>query len=226
MDKPEGQLGSRTGLYRLHVDEDINVLVGCGLGGTSLINAGVSLRPDPRLFEEPCWPAALRAEGMTRLERGFSLAERMLGATPYPDTHPALPKLAALRKSAEALGRKFSKPPLAITFQDGVNEAGVTQKACNLCGDCCSGCNPGAKNTLLMNYLPDAKRHGAALHLRGRAFHRAGRGRPLAGALPGAGDGPRGLRGAHAVRQRGPGHPRGGHARLDGASSCAPRREG
>jgi cholesterol oxidase len=179
VDKPEGPLGSRTGLYRLHVDKDINVLVGCGLGGTSLINAGVSLRPDPRLFEEPCWPAALRAEGMTRLERGFSLAERMLGATPYPDTHPALPKLAALRKSAEALGQKFSKPPLAITFQDGVNEAGVTQKACNLCGDCCSGCNPGAKNTLLMNYLPDAKRHGAELFtaVDVRFIERAGDGR-------------------------------------------------
>ena len=179
VDRPEMQLGPRTGLYRLHVDEDIHVLVGCGLGGTSLINAGVCLRPDPRLFEEPCWPAALRAEGMRRLERGFSLAERMLGATPYPDTHPPLPKLAALRKAAEALGRTVSKPPIAVTFREGVNESGIPQKACNLCGDCCSGCNPGAKNTLLMNYLPDAKRHGAELFtsVEVRFLERAGDGR-------------------------------------------------
>ena len=31
---------------------DLNVLVGCGLGGTSLINANVSLPPDPRVFDD------------------------------------------------------------------------------------------------------------------------------------------------------------------------------
>ena len=35
------------------------------------------------------------------------------------------------------------------------------QPACNGCGNCVSGCNTGAKNTLNMNYLPDAKVHGA-----------------------------------------------------------------
>ncbi|HYO51604.1 alpha/beta fold hydrolase [Archangium sp.] len=165
VDSPEGRVGPRTGLFNLHVNDDINVFVGCGLGGTSLINANVSIRPDPRLFEAPCWPTALRAEGMKRMERGFSLAERMLGANPYPDNFPVLPKLAALRKSAEAMGmgQRFYRTPINVTFQDGVNEAGVVQKACNLCGDCCSGCNNGSKNTVLMNYLPDARRHGAEI---------------------------------------------------------------
>src|SRR3954466_549534 len=40
---PAGDLGSRTGLYDFHVHRDINVLVGCGLGGTSLINAGITV---------------------------------------------------------------------------------------------------------------------------------------------------------------------------------------
>ncbi|WNG37318.1 choline dehydrogenase [Archangium violaceum] len=161
IEKPEGRTGPRSALFNLHLGHDINVLVGCGLGGTSLINANVSIRPDPRVFEDSSWPTALRSEGMKRLEHGFNLAERMLGAKPYPDTLPALPKLKALQKSAEAMGQKFYRPTINVTFQDGVNEAGVVQKGCNLCGDCCSGCNNGSKNTVLMNYLPDAKRHGA-----------------------------------------------------------------
>jgi cholesterol oxidase len=40
---------------------------------------------------------------------------------------------------------------------------GVEQHACTLCGDCITGCNYGAKNTVLMNYLPDARNHGAEI---------------------------------------------------------------
>src|SRR4249920_785594 len=35
---PDGTIGSKTGLFDFHINPDINVLVGCGLGGTSLIN--------------------------------------------------------------------------------------------------------------------------------------------------------------------------------------------
>src|SRR5579864_8384922 len=37
-------VGPRTGLYEFNVNEEINVFKGCGLGGTSLVNANVSLR--------------------------------------------------------------------------------------------------------------------------------------------------------------------------------------
>ena len=40
------------------------------------------------------------------------------------------------------------------------------QPACNGCGNCTTGCNTGAKNTLNMNYLPDAKVHGAKIFTR------------------------------------------------------------
>lgn len=52
VDLPGQHLGSATGLLDFHVNKDLNVLVGCGLGGTSLINANVSLRAEPRVFED------------------------------------------------------------------------------------------------------------------------------------------------------------------------------
>src|SRR4029077_17962249 len=50
-----------------------------------------------------------------------------------------------------------------VAFEDGPNYAGIEQKKCSNCGDCVSGCNVGAKRTLLVNYLPDAVRHGAEI---------------------------------------------------------------
>ena len=40
-----GRVGRRTALFDMRVNKDVSVLVGCGLGGTSLINAGVMLEP-------------------------------------------------------------------------------------------------------------------------------------------------------------------------------------
>src|SRR5918995_2584511 len=45
VDSKRGRVGSRTGLFDIRINDDVSVLVGCGLGGTSQINAGVMLRP-------------------------------------------------------------------------------------------------------------------------------------------------------------------------------------
>ncbi len=164
VDLPAKRIGSRTGLYDFHVNQDINVFVGCGLGGTSLVNANVSLQAEPRVFTDKRWPQELRDDVDTLLAEGYRRAEEMLKPKSYPEDFPLLPKLQALEKSAEYLNENFYRPPINVTFQDGVNHVGVEQKACNLCGDCVSGCNNKAKNTVLMNYLPDAKNHGAEIY--------------------------------------------------------------
>ncbi len=162
-DKPEGHKGSLTALYDLRANEDMNVLVGCGLGGTSLINANVSLPAEPRVFDDPKWPQGLRDDIDTSLKDGYRRAEDMLKPQPYPDHFPPLLKNQALAQSAKCMEEPFYCPPINVTFEDGVNHVGVPQQACKLCGDCVSGCNHRAKNTVDMNYLPDAKNHGAEI---------------------------------------------------------------
>ncbi|MDE2089462.1 MAG: GMC family oxidoreductase N-terminal domain-containing protein, partial [Gammaproteobacteria bacterium] len=165
LDLPQGHIGARTGLYDFHVNPDINVFVGCGLGGTSLVNASVALRPDPRLFADPRWPPALREDvAAGTLDEGYRRAQEMLKPVPYPEDFPALAKLQALERSAAQVHAPCYRPPINVSFKDGVNHVGVQQQSCKLCGDCVSGCNYGAKNTVMMNYLPDAKRHGAEIY--------------------------------------------------------------
>jgi cholesterol oxidase len=157
---PENPLG----LYNFHINKDLNVLVGCGLGGTSLINANVSIKPDPRVFEDDIWPAAIR-EDKEGLKLAYDNAKEMLKATPYPAGEPGYPELQktkALFKSGEAVGYQTKYLDINVNFEyRGKNHVGVEQLPCNNCGDCCSGCRNKAKNTLDKNYLPDAKNHGA-----------------------------------------------------------------
>jgi len=159
---PEVNVGPPTGLFDIRLNDDMNVLVASGLGGTSLLNANVSLEPDSRVFDDPCWPKAFRDDRLGRLREGYERARRMLAPVPYPDKVP-LNKVLAMRRAGKALGHAAELPPINVTFEDRINQAGVFQRACTLCGDCCSGCNVGAKNTVLMNYLPDARYHGAEI---------------------------------------------------------------
>ncbi|MFB0828506.1 alpha/beta fold hydrolase [Brevibacillus laterosporus] len=163
---PEFTIGSSNGLYTFHVDEDINVLTGSGLGGTSLINANVAIKAEPRVFECTCWPKQIREDVHTLIEDGYTRAREMLMPRAYPDNYPVLAKAKALEKSAVDMGYPFYKPELTVTFEafkDGKNHVGIEQEPCVCCGDCVSGCNYAAKNTLAMNYLPDASNFGAEI---------------------------------------------------------------
>jgi cholesterol oxidase len=158
---PGGHHGNPTGLFDFRAG-DVSAVVGCGLGGTSLINANVSKEPDDRLWAEGCWPPALVAD-RDGLTKAYDRARKMLRPIESPG-HPTR-KLAALHHAAlgAGMGERYGVAPINVVFQDGVNAAGVFQKKCTMCGDCVTGCNVGAKTTTLMTYLPDAWRHGAKI---------------------------------------------------------------
>ena len=171
-----GRLTQTNGMLDLRIHKDMSVVLGCGLGGTSLINANVALEPDTRLFDEteegpdhkprPVWPAALRGPlppgATTMLDQQYAEAKRTLDSVKLPK-EIELPKLKSLEVSAKAMKLEVERMPINVRFKDGPNHFGNHQAACTLCGDCCSGCNYGAKNTTLMNYLPYAAANGAII---------------------------------------------------------------
>jgi cholesterol oxidase len=152
--------GKETALFDVRVGEDMHVLVGCGLGGGSLINAGVALRPDDRVFADPVWPDQLCQDGL--LAEGFRRAERWLRPASDPQA-TEMKKYQALLAASGAVGPTPIAPRLTVSFADAINAAGIAQPACIRCGDCCGGCNVGAKTTVAATYLAAAARAGAEI---------------------------------------------------------------
>ncbi len=94
----------------------------------------------------------------------------MLDVKPIAETQPygLAPKTRRLAEAAASMGRgeQFFRPNLAVDFgppgEPHDNRFGVPQRGCTHCGECYVGCNQRAKNTLDLNYLALAERHGAA----------------------------------------------------------------
>jgi cholesterol oxidase len=148
------------GLYELLNYPDISVIKASGLGGTSLINANVAIVPDREVFEQFNWPASITYDA---LQPYYQRASQALAANPHPRALQ-LAKVQALDRRAQQLGMRAQALNIVVNFSvDGPNAFGVNQKPCIDCGNCVTGCNVGAKNTVYMNYLPMAANAGASI---------------------------------------------------------------
>jgi cholesterol oxidase len=160
------KLGDPAGLYYLSVGKGLTVFGASGLGGGSLINAGVVLRPDLARLRKAGWPDAVVGDGL--LLKGLARAEAMLGVGLVPGPE-RFAKFAGMRRAAETSGRSVQLASMTISHSPGPNAAGVMQYACRYCGDCWSGCNVGAKNTVGITYIADAVDHGVTVFCESRA---------------------------------------------------------
>lgn len=149
------------GVFDVRLGDDVNVLVGNGLGGGSLINAGVMARPDPGVFKDR-WPAAIDPDA---LEEAFQRAGKMLEAATVPQQAETgkLHALDAMASDAAGATAQAERCAIAVSFADKASVAHVPMNACTRCGDCITGCNVGAKRTLDTNYLATARAAGARL---------------------------------------------------------------
>ena len=146
----KGQMTQPLGLFNLMMNDEVNILSGNGLGGGSLINASIALRPHKEVFEQSRWPGALSnvevlAPFYDRVARSMSLSRTPCDLTPK------------VRLRREAAARMSSNPSfydrsnLSVMYDHRHldsqmrNPQGMIQRPCNLCGDCINGCNIGAK---------------------------------------------------------------------------------
>ena len=147
-------VGRASGLIEFHVGQGMVAITGNGLGGGSLINAGVAIEPDADVFAQPAWPAAIRHGLDGGLRPHFDKATRMLKARQW---NSALPQAKGQLRKTEALER------LAHTLDARATSLRLTidGSRCTRCGDCASGCNvPDAKQTLRLTYLRQAMESG------------------------------------------------------------------
>ncbi|SDJ06172.1 Choline dehydrogenase [Bradyrhizobium sp. Rc2d] len=172
------QRGVHDGLYDIRVSEDAVVVAASGLGGGSLINAGVMEMPVDEVFQEARWPRAIRNDA-GRFAGFADEMRRRLGARPLPSpVIRGLTKTTELDRLAEGKGRPTH---ITVAATNGPNEAGVEMNACLLCGDCATGCNHNSKESLDLNLLVLAKRRGADV-VTGATVLRVG---PYAAGAPG-----------------------------------------
>lgn len=161
------------GLYSYHTHRDIDVMCGSGLGGTSLINAGVVIAPDRELFQKKGWPEEIKESAQKgHFESYYRRVENMLNAQSYDPGRMRIHKANNLKNSSDQLGDPFRWANIAVNIHGSHRTPlGDRQPKCHMCGNCSTGCNTGAKNTLNMNYLPLAKKNGARIFTQMQVSH-------------------------------------------------------
>ncbi len=165
------RLGLR-GFFNMRFFKHVTILHGCAVGGGSITYASTLLSPPDKVWDRGSWAGL--ADWKTEMPQHYETASRMLGATENKILGPAD---YLLKKAAEAagVGHTFYRTNVGI-FQAAGGEPGRNpvpdpffggegpeRTACIACGGCMMGCQHGAKNTLDLNYLYLAEKHGACV---------------------------------------------------------------
>ena len=156
----------------------MDVILGSGVGGGSLIYANVSIEAEEKTFDEG-WPDEIK---LSELRRYYDKVTAMLELAKVPQ-HQWSERVKLMSEGARNSGRekRFEPVDVAVRFdpylkyessqrpdpkwsQRGKNASDAWQGTCAHLANCDIGCDVGAKNTLDKNYLFRAEQqHGAKI---------------------------------------------------------------
>ena len=159
------------GLFDVRDYKNIDVVLGAGLGGGSLIYANVFMEPPDDVFTHR-WPKTCQ---QSRLRPYYDVCKAVLRARPIPtmEGQRRILRTELFQKVARKIGRVSSLVDISVFFGNDFanplppghqdrNLYGALQTSCLYCAECDIGCNYHAKNTLDLNYLYQAEtRYGA-----------------------------------------------------------------
>lgn len=158
------------GFFNMRFFRHATILHGCAVGGGSITYASTLLRAPDKVWQMGSWAGL--AEWKSEMPRHYESASRMLGVVENRILGPAD---ELLRRAAESagVGATFYRTHVAILEPAEGEQGGKSvgdpffggegpeRSTCRACGGCMMGCRHGAKNTLDLNYLYLAEKHGA-----------------------------------------------------------------
>ena len=165
------RLGLR-GFFNMRFFRHATIFHGCAVGGGSITYASTSLAPSDKVWQTGSWTGL--TDWKAEMPPFYSTATRMLGVTQNKILGPAdyLLQQAAERSGVggtfyhtrlAVLESAEGDPPGKEVPDPFFNGEGPSRATCVGCGGCMLGCRYRAKNTLDLNYLYLAEKHGAQL---------------------------------------------------------------
>ena len=157
------------GILQLSLFNGFFVFHSSGVGGGSLVYAGVLMEPDDSFFDAESWQHL--GDWRSILAPHYATARHMLGVARNPNLWPADEALRAVSNEI-GMGDTFQATEVGVYFNEDSREVedpyfggeGPSRAGCNHCGGCMVGCRYNSKNTLLKNYLYFAEKWGARVH--------------------------------------------------------------
>jgi choline dehydrogenase-like flavoprotein len=137
------------------------------LGGGSLVNSAICVRPPAFVFEGWATHFELARTSRVDLDPHFDAVERFLGIAPTPDAVQGRRNLL-FREGCEKLGISVEAIPRNV-------------RGCLGSGECFTGCRARAKQSMDLSYVPAAIRAGARVYTSVRAERVLHEGRRVTG---------------------------------------------
>ncbi|CAM8968767.1 unnamed protein product [Rhodiola kirilowii] len=154
-------VGPEDALFQVHIQGDSVAATACGLGGGSLVNAGVMRVTPLRARKNPKWPV--------EWERNWDICEAsasdMLRAESVPvEFSSSRIMKQVVEEDIEEVG--CSSVKLSVNFSKDSSSSSVKlgqMDSCLACGNCLSGCPYNAKNSTDKNYIQSAVQAGCTV---------------------------------------------------------------